>query len=144
VRTLLASHEAEDVTQEAFLNALNGLSRYDLTQAPFRVWLFVIMKNTAIKHAHKLRRTVPVEPWKAEEYQDRPISSDMDLVAWLSDRALAARYQLLPEPQRQVLALRYVFDLSHTQIAAVIDRRADDVRMLHSRAVRRLRSTVST
>jgi hypothetical protein len=46
----------------------------------------------------------------------------------------------LTGPQRQVVVLRYMLDLEHEQIAGVLDRTPEDVRALHSRAIRFLRA----
>jgi DNA-directed RNA polymerase specialized sigma24 family protein len=62
---------------------------------------------------------------------------------WISDRELVLFVDRLPLAQRQVLLLRYMLDLTHAQIAEVLDRTPDDVRALHSRALRFLRTRLA-
>ena len=139
-RNFLDSHEAQDATQQAFLQALRALPRYDLTRAPFRIWLLTIVRNHAINQVAKLARAVPVEPEVAAQNSERPTDAQPQVLDWITDRTLASSFHSLPQPQRQVLILRYLLDLPHDQIARALHRRPDDIRVLHSRALRRLRS----
>ena len=142
-RNFLDTHEAEDATQQAFLHALQALPRYDLTRAPFRIWLLTIMKNHSLNRIHKLARATPVAPELADEQRDEPTDTQQHFRDWITDRTLARQFQRLPESQRQVLVLRYLLDLPHEQIARMLDRQSDDIRALHSRAIRRLRSQMA-
>lgn len=51
---------AEDVVQEAWLNAVRNLERFE-GRATFRTWLFAILANCARKRAHLDRRTVSLD-----------------------------------------------------------------------------------
>ena len=51
--------------------------------------------------------------------------------------------QRLPEPQRQVLALRYMLDLNFQEAAEALERTPDAVRQLHHRAIGSLRSQLA-
>ena len=45
----------------------------------------------------------------------------------------------LPEPEREVLALRYVHGLKYAEIAVYMDRTEDACKNLHYRAMQKLR-----
>jgi RNA polymerase sigma-70 factor (ECF subfamily) len=132
-------HEAEDLTQQVFLNVLDALPRYERREQPFRAWLFVIVRNAGLMQLRKSSRIELAEPGTA---QLEASHEDGDEVAldWITDRELLMFVERLPEPQRQVLLLRFMLGLRPTEIAQVLDRSPDDVRQLQSRALRFLRA----
>jgi RNA polymerase sigma factor (sigma-70 family) len=59
-RTVRDSSEAADLTQDAFLKAMNSLP--SLTKgASFKSWLFTIARNTALNRLERASRTTPLE-----------------------------------------------------------------------------------
>jgi RNA polymerase sigma-70 factor (ECF subfamily) len=134
-------HDAEEGTQQVFLKVFEALPRYEHRRQPFRAWLFVIARNQAISQLRGQGRLQPTDPALLDERRERTQAADvspdaLDSLDWITDRELLMFIERLPEPQRQVLLLRYMLDLSHAQIGEVLDRRPDDVRMLLSRAQR--------
>ena len=51
---------AEELTQETFFRALDGLKDYDGKQ-DVRAWLFTVARNAYYDHCRKARRTAPLE-----------------------------------------------------------------------------------
>jgi RNA polymerase sigma-70 factor (ECF subfamily) len=131
-------HEAEDLTQQVFIRVLEALPRYERRAQPFRAWLFRIVRNLAITHLERRGRSEVVEPQALARRQERADNGEPELPAldWLTDRELVMFVERLPLPQRQVLILRYMLELTTSEIARVLDRRAADVRTLESRALR--------
>ena len=134
------THEAEDLAQQVFAKVFENLGRYERRAQPFRAWLFVIVRNLAVRHLQRQGRVDPVDP--TEMVKDaQPVNGEgapVGLPGWLSDQDLTFLVERLPLPQRQVLMLRYMLDLSSSEIATVLDRRPSDVRMLQHRALRYL------
>jgi RNA polymerase sigma-70 factor (ECF subfamily) len=131
------AHEAEDATQQVFMKVLEALPGYERRSQPFRAWLFVIARNYAIGQVEKLRRTDVVEPEELNRRRE-PVGrepADPRVVDWISDRELLLFIERLPLPQRQVLMLRYMMDLSNVEIAEILERTANDVAVLHHRAL---------
>jgi RNA polymerase sigma-70 factor (ECF subfamily) len=134
-------HEAEDVTQQVFMNALSSLDRYELRPAvPFRGWLFTIARNVIVREA-KLRSGLVIDsPEQIELLQesragDQPRPNVAETLDWLTDREVAMFVERLPHAQRQVLVLRFMLDLSSEEIAQVLGRSSTSVRKLQSRAL---------
>jgi RNA polymerase sigma factor (sigma-70 family) len=103
---------ADDCFQETFIAALRAYPRLR-RGSNLRAWLFAIARNKAIDHHRATRRApLPVEelPERAAPPRAEPPNGDL----WA---AVAA----LPEKQRAAVVLRFVGDLSHREIGAVLD-----------------------
>jgi RNA polymerase sigma-70 factor (ECF subfamily) len=130
-------HEAEDATQQVFLKALEGLPRYRQREAPFRAWLFVVARNYAIQLLRKEGELV-LEASELDQHRERAARRDaaeVPALSWISNHDFMFLVERLPILQRQVLALRYMLDLSHADIAAALDRKPGAIRALHHRAL---------
>jgi RNA polymerase sigma-70 factor (ECF subfamily) len=140
---------AEDACQQVFTNLLDALPRYERRGAPFRGYLFTIVRNTAVD---RLRDANRVEPIDAEELEALRVSAVdsrssekgfSDTLAWVSDPDLMLFIERLPVVQQQVLFMRFMLDLSHREIAQLLDRREDDVRAVQYRALQFLRERLT-
>jgi RNA polymerase sigma-70 factor (ECF subfamily) len=133
------NHEAEDVTQQVFMKAFEALPRYEVRAGkPFRAWLFTIVRNDALGHLKKHSRlevTDPAEVGRRREAHDSEEEPSITL-DWISDSDLQLFIERLPLAQRQVLMMRYMLDLPHAEIAAILDRTPNEVRKLQQRATR--------
>lgn len=107
LRAMVGSQAAEDCFQETFLAALRAYPRLRPDSSP-RAWLLTIAHNKAIDH---LRRRSREQAPAGEEACEDPATPDRAI--WSAVAALAPR-------QRAAVALRYIGDLSHREIAAAI------------------------
>ncbi|MDX6537170.1 MAG: hypothetical protein QOD37_1511 [Gaiellales bacterium] len=105
------AHAAEDIAQEAFLQAIRVLDRFDRAR-PFAPWLHRIVTNRALDwaRAHALRR--PVEA--TGELAAPAARSE------LSDDVAEAIGRLAPD-QRAVIVLRYLLEHTPGEIAEMLD-----------------------
>jgi RNA polymerase sigma-70 factor (ECF subfamily) len=135
---LRKSHEAEDGTQEVFIKAFKGLPRYESRGRPFRAWLFTIARNHAISMLRK-RNDLPVESEQLDVHleNDRTNGASEEL-RWVSDSEF-----VLLIAQRQVLALRFMLDLSNSEIGEILDREPNAIRALQFRAIRTLKQRLA-
>jgi RNA polymerase sigma-70 factor (ECF subfamily) len=138
-------HAAEDAAQHVFTQVFEALPRYERRRQPFRAWLFVIARNHAFTQMQRRGRLDVVDPQEIDRRRERRESEDLDLRAlnWISDRDLMLFVERLPLAQRQVLVLRYLFDLNTEEIASLLSRSASDVRTLDYRARRFLRQRLA-
>jgi RNA polymerase sigma-70 factor (ECF subfamily) len=135
-------HEAEDVTQQVFVNVLAALPRYELRGQPFRAWLFTIVRNQLMSSLRRRQRSEPADSDEltARLDADAPDNAeDLHALSWISDPELLLFIERLPLPQQQVLLLRFGLDFSHAQIAEILGRSPSNVRALQSRAQHFLR-----
>jgi RNA polymerase sigma factor (sigma-70 family) len=116
-RFLVASvgpHDADDCWQETFLSALRAYPQLHHT-TNLRGWLLTIAHRKAIDHVRaRVRRPVPV----AEPAPEAPGAADGSP----TDRDPVWQHVAgLPPKQRAAVALRFLGDLSHAEIAAATD-----------------------
>jgi len=141
ILTDLAS--TEDATQQVFVKLYESLPRYEDRGQPFRAYLFVIARNHAINELRQRQRLDPIDPVTMDQFREpveAPLSSELP---WVSDRELLALIERLPVAQRQVLVLRFMLDLSHAQIAQILERNPEDVRALLYRALSFMRTRLN-
>lgn len=126
--------EAQDLTAQVFLEALESLSRYR-DRGNFAAWLFTIARRRAIDH---YRRTPSVS---LDDIDDLP--ARIDLVADLIERETLERLGTLiaqlDAEQRELLQLRFAGDLTFRQIGVVQGRSEAAVKMALRRLVDHLR-----
>jgi RNA polymerase sigma factor (sigma-70 family) len=103
---------AEDCFQETMLAALRGY-REVRDAAAIRSWLFSIAARKAID-AHRARARFP-EPVADPE----PTAAASDIP--IRDDGIWRKVRSLPPKQREAVALRYLADLSHAEIAVVME-----------------------
>lgn len=127
---------AEDLTSDVFLRMVQGLSRYQDTGAPFGAWLFRIAATRVADHYRQKRRTT------SSEILDNYPSTDTDPDIKLElqeERALLRRaLQGLPDNYQNLIILRFIQQLSHTEVAAILNKSESAVRVMQHRAIKAL------
>jgi RNA polymerase sigma-70 factor (ECF subfamily) len=131
-------HDAEDVTERIFLAAFRALPDFNDQGSSFRAWLFRIAHNT-IANAHRSRARKRTEPLPDDFERPAPDADPARQVALADDlRAIRRAVSRMPDDRRQVILLRFVDDLSTSEIAQVLDRSPGAVRVLLHRSLREL------
>jgi RNA polymerase sigma factor (sigma-70 family) len=136
--------DAEDAAQEAFVKAWRALGRFD-RERPFRPWLLAIVANEARNRRRSAGRRELLAVRASREPVGvgagaAPASPEGGLLVAERDAALAAALERLDERDRQVIACRYLLDLSEAETAAALGCRVGTVKSRLSRALARLRA----
>jgi RNA polymerase sigma-70 factor (ECF subfamily) len=131
------AHEAEDLTQHAFLKVFESVDRYERRTQPFRAWLFRIVRNAALDHFRKQESIELEEPARVQRRRETAASDEAAARALdsLSDKALLAQIEQLPPLQRQVIVLHYMLDMTGVEVAEILGREPAAVRQLKRRAL---------
>jgi RNA polymerase sigma-70 factor, ECF subfamily len=151
--------DASDVVQEALFDAARRLVDYERDRPlPFYPWLHrLAAERLAVVHRKHRRRARDVG---REQYDCAwPDDSARRLVDHLVDseptpghdlvreerrqRVWDALAQLAP-PDREVLVMRYLEDLSFSEVAAILELGESAVKMRHLRAIKRIRSVLKS
>ena len=119
---------AEDLAQEAFVRAWQGLASFQ-GGSSFSTWVYRLATNLCIDYLRRQRRRERVEPVVSLDDADsgwaEPADRDSDpqLVLARSEwgRALARGLAKLPDWQRRALVLRELSGLSYQEIGQALD-----------------------
>src|ERR1051326_3052469 len=103
--------DVDDLYQETWLRAVRAAARFDPARR-FSTWLFQIALNLC-RDWHRKARPEPVDPADIDRIAAAGAATDTRSDA---RRLLAA----LPEPQREVVVLRYLHDLGEDEVAEIL------------------------
>ena len=127
--------DAEDVSQDTFVEAYKGLKRFR-GDASFGTWILAIAR-TRIAYWYRSRR--PEDP--VDEVPEIPVGgSGSSLITQMEIRSAVAR---LPETYREIIVLKYVNELDMQEIAAATGLSLTAVGVRLHRARNMLRTALS-
>ena len=121
--------DAADLTQESFIKAFQGIARFQGSSSFFS-WLYRIAINATLSHLrrHKLRRFFSLEKMVDEDHsreviQSLAIEADSDKEALTKElqEKLNEAFQKLSFKHRTVVTLFEIDQLSHQEIAEIMD-----------------------
>ena len=133
--------DARDVTQEAYLRAYRGLSKFR-GESQFSTWMYRVTANCAATYLGRRGRHRHDELPDASELIDLRTDFDPELRAdasELRDRVMVA-LDGLPPKLRAVVVLRDVYELSHDSIATELGISSTAAKVRLHRARHKLRS----
>jgi RNA polymerase sigma-70 factor, ECF subfamily len=116
---IVGPHEAEDVSQDAFLRAFHRLDRFR-GEGTFRSWLLQIANNAALTAVAR-RRPEPVEEIEELERGEAERSPASRLEGSERRARLESKIRLLRPEHRAVLVLRDVEGLSYEEVGRVTE-----------------------
>jgi RNA polymerase sigma-70 factor (ECF subfamily) len=144
-------HEAEDISQEAFLRAFQSLAHFNPSYK-FSTWLYQITLNI-IRDRFKRRELnyvsldAPVETEDSEFYP-QPADSTNDPEQIIARKEDAQEIQKaiysLPLKYREVLVLRHLQDLSYIEISNILKLPSGTVKIRLYRAREQLKKILET
>ena len=139
---------AEDIVQDAFLQAYRKMGQFDESR-PFGPWFLRIVINAALKAADRQKRSLPLEQpgegtygvgnWTAEWLIDSRLGPE-EMAETADTRASVwqAMEQLTPD-QRAVVVLRYFLEKSESEMIQELNRPLTTVKWWLHAARQRLR-----
>ncbi|MCL4546107.1 MAG: sigma-70 family RNA polymerase sigma factor [Chloroflexi bacterium] len=130
--------EAEDFTQQTFLQAWRALNRYRQGETPFVAWLLAIAHNVVVSAQRRSR--IDRLPELAMETVAAS-TDDPERVALLHADTEAVRHALrkLKPDRQQVVVLRFFESMTVEEVASLLRKTPNHVRVLQHRALADLR-----
>ena len=128
---LAGRQEADDCFQETLMSAIRAYPKLD-PAANVRAWLLTIARRKAVDaHRARVRRAIPVATV--------PEASTSPANGTGPDPELWRRVRELPPKQRAAVALRFVADLPHADVAVALGCSEEAARRSLHEGLRRLR-----
>ncbi len=130
--------DAEDLTEEVFLKMLGAIGAFRWRDVPFSSWLFRIAHNHIAthfrRHAQRGGPTTAIPEDMADVRHNLAAAVEEQITMDEVRRAT----QLLPDAQREVIALRFAVGLSIAETAKVLGKREGNIKALQHKGVAKL------
>ena len=135
-------HDAEDLTARVFFRAIQHISHYQDQGAPFAAWLFSITRNML---ANWYRDTgkwklVPLDNMLRQKVEDDP---EYSTEKGQDREALLAAIRRLPPERQDLLILKFVEQMTNSEIGQMMGRSEGAIKSLYHRTLRSLRTEMT-
>ena len=132
-------HDAEDLTEQAFLQAYRHFerARRESDGRPLRPWLIRIAHNLASNY-HRDRSRRPEAALDAVEPPSHPHGTERVAEGREELRNVLAKLDELPEDRREALIMRFALGMSNREIARALGRTEGATKVLIHRAIKQL------
>lgn len=132
--------DADDLTQDTFIQAYQHLWRYD-TSKKFFTWLYTLSLNLIRNHLRKKRKyNKSSEEVSALSLADKNPSAEERLI---EDQEISSYLLRLEEDLRALLIMKYKQELSFEEIAEITGKSLSAVKMRVYRGLERLKQLMS-
>jgi RNA polymerase sigma-70 factor, ECF subfamily len=136
--------EAEDMTQQVFLHALQAISSYREQGMRFASWLYRIAHNQIVDYLRKKTKhaTVPLD----ESLPIPAVGGDPKYLVEqkITIEEIIVATKKLTAAQQEVISLRFASELSITEVAGVMRKSEGAIKALQHSAVIALRKALTT
>jgi RNA polymerase sigma-70 factor (ECF subfamily) len=131
--------EAEDITQQVFVNCVKSISHYKYGDTPFKAWLYRIAHNQIVDHLRRRSKRPTAE--LDESLVDHSREGDPEALAELSVQmeTVVKATKNLTKAQQEVISLRFTSDLSVAEVAKIMNKSEGAIKALQHSAVAALR-----
>ncbi len=137
-RYMRDDHEANDITQEAFIAIFGNIQNFRSEPYALKAWMRQITINTALQKIRKSYRTKEVMPETIQDDRDEMPEIygkfDVDDIMKIINE--------LPDIYRQVFNMYVIDGYSHREIAKVIEQKESSSRAILTRAKKMLREKI--
>ena len=136
-------HDAEDLTEQAFLQAYRHFERAQRESdgRPLRPWLIRIAHNLASNY-YRDRARRPQANIDAIEPPMHPHSTEQVVEGREDLREVIEKLQSLPDDRREALIMRFALGMSNREIARALGRTDGATKVLIHRAIKQLEQEI--
>ncbi len=132
--------EAEDLTQQVFLQAWQSIRRYKRQGSPFIAWLLTIAHNLIVDRHRAKKDSVPLEIDVVDH--DRGVDPEWYTQAKLDQEHVRTALKKLKPEQQYVIAMRFLENIEYATIAKNMGKTEGNVRVIQHRGLQALRKVL--
>ncbi len=140
-------HLAEDIVQDAFLNAYRSIGGFDASR-PFAPWFMRSVIHAAVKAAQKTATQAPAESGSEDDWVENWVSGQESVETQMESAEFQQEIwnalQELSPRQRAVIVQRYFLQMSEKEMAEKADTAPGTVKWLLNAARSRLRALLGS
>lgn len=136
--------EAEDLTEQVFLKAIEALPRFNWKNVPFSAWLLSIARNLIIDHYRSKSRRPEVDIDGVPTLEDTKKDPYEAASNILTRERIYQALKELTEDQRQVICLKFFSGLSNAEIAAILRRTEGAIKSIQHRGLKALKGLLQS
>lgn len=137
--------QASDLVSEMFFRIWKKLPDFEgHAHAQFRAWMFTIAHHRIIDFYRTNKETLPLEETIEIEDENTLTDPRHQLATEVDFDRTQDALRKLPQKQQEALILRYINDISLTDIADIMQEKEGNVRILLHRGLKRLRELLET
>jgi len=132
--------EAQDLTSEAFLKTWQYVSKKDTKVDNFRALLYRIARNIVIDHYRKSgHEMLAIDEAQFDLIEDKELGIEDKLKHKDDMRVVRKALENLNSEEQELIAMKYIQDLSTKEIAQITGKKSGSVRVALHRAIKRLK-----
>jgi RNA polymerase sigma-70 factor (ECF subfamily) len=137
-------HDAEDLTEQTFLQAYRHLerARRESNGRPLRPWLIRIAHNLASNY-HRDRARRPTSPLDAADPVPHPHATEDVVESREELRRVIEELKGLPDDRREALIMRFALGMSNREIARAMGRSDGATKVLIHRGIKQLEGRIA-
>jgi len=131
--------DAEDLTQEVFIKALNNLHKFNQNSS-LKTWLYRITVNTCLSFIRKkkLMSFLRIDDNNDVIKKQKDFSPEQYYLGNELERRFLLELTKLPEKQRETFALRYFDNLSYEEISKLLGTSVGGLKANYFQAIKKL------
>ncbi len=127
--------DAEDLTEQVFLNAWKALPGYKRRRGSFASWLYRIAHNVVVDYYRRRKPTVYMPSQEEVDWESKQPTPLEQVIGAEEVATLTTAIAQLPEDQQQVIILRFIEGLRHAEVARIIGKSEGACRIIQYRAL---------
>ena len=132
--------EAEDLTSQTFLAALEGIGTFRGSSS-FAAWIMGIASKKRLMHFRRNRRELPLDA--ALHYPSPSLPTDKAAIQRLQLESVARALRQISSDRAEAISLSFFGGLSNVEVSRVLNKSEAAVKMLISRGLQDLRERTS-